>query len=710
MNISLFKSVKESSKSIGVMKISDFFNDIKNGRWQDEVLKYRTIPVDKIEERKNFKKKMPGVTPSAIFKERNESGISSHSGIICIDIDAKDQVAEINIDILKDDSYVYAIHSSISAGSSYAVYFKIDKNKHLDAFEGLKKYLFDNYFIVIDVACKDKTRLRIVSYDPDIYVNEKAKFFKQYVKKTEKKQIAPVVFVKSDFDRLVNEAKSMNLFDDYKDYIECGFALASEFGAGGRDYFHALCSSSSKYNRDKADKDYDRICNRNKTGISISTLYFIFKQNNLEIVGEKTKKFAAIARYSENPKEYLEKNNLKDDENLIEKFKDKRTSFSGELGEIASMIKMNNIKFNEVIRNYDFNGIEMTDRVLAEFYTKVWDKIDDGISKDKVFTLIQSRDITPSFNPILDWFQKYKNLKYENEFKKLVKCFDYEAEIYYEGKKTDWDDYLEIFLKKWLLGIIASAHGTYSLMILVLIGEQGTNKTRFFRNLLPSGLSSFYAESNLDEGKDSEILMTKKLLIIDDEFGGKNKKDANKLKRLTSQQTFSIRVPYGRVSEDLNRLAVLGGTSNELEIINDPTGNRRIIPVNLKNFKFEEYEKIDKKKLFIELYHEYLINPESWFLTKDEIFWLNEATIRNTETMSENELIASHFYKNEHNYMTCTDIMMTLHSVYPILKTNTKRIGQALAKNGYYPELLRVNDKVSRIYRIMAKSVTNTTL
>ena len=37
------------------------------------------------------------------------------------------------------------------------------------------------------------------------------------------------------------------------------------------------------------------------------------------------------------------------------------------------------------------------------------------------------------------------------------------------------------------------------------------------------------------------------------------KKDATKLKRLSSQQTFSIRAPYGRITEDLNRLAVLGG-------------------------------------------------------------------------------------------------------------------------------------------------------
>ena len=69
-----------------------------------------------------------------------------------------------------------------------------------------------------------------------------------------------------------------------------------------------------------------------------------------------------------------------------------------------------------------------------------------------------------------------------------------------------------------MLGIIASMHGTYPLLILVLTGTQRIGKTKFFRNLLPDELMEFYAESKLDEGKDSEILMTKKLTILDDEL------------------------------------------------------------------------------------------------------------------------------------------------------------------------------------------------
>jgi predicted P-loop ATPase len=383
--------------------------------------------------------------------------------------------------------------------------------------------------------------------------------------------------------------------------------------------------------------------------------------------------------------------------------KSENTKEKNEIDNIIELIKLNNVKFNEITRNFEFNGEEMTDRILANFYTKVWQKIDDGISKDKVFTLIQNKDNSISYNPIKNWFENNSHLTTDNEFDKLKNCFEIEQLIYENDGVYNFDDYLDTYLKKWLLGIIGSAYGTYSLMILVITGEQGIKKTEFYRNLLPKDLRKFYAESNLDEGKDSEILMTKKLLIVDDEFGGKSKKDATKLKRMSSQQTFSIRMPYGRVSEDLMRLAVLGGTSNDAEVINDPTGNRRIIPINLISFDFDAYMKIDKDKLFIELYNEWKANKEGWFLDKTQIEYLNKANEKNIEVMSEVELINRHIQNDPTSKMTNTDVILELQKIHPTFKTNTKRMGQALKKCGYEQTIFRNGSKTIRAYEIKIK-------
>lgn len=693
MNVSIFQSAKVT-KPLRNLSVDAFFDCIKTGEWQDEVLQYRTGKLEKV--------LLKSVTPSGTFRERNKQGIIEHSNLICIDVDEKDQICQINIEHIKSDPYTFAMHRSVSGkNNSYAVYIKIDGNRHADAFLGLEKYFFSNFGVVVDKACKDVSRLRFVSYDPECYVYKQSKIFKKYLTKEHKKILNynfPTV-IKTDFDELVSKAKHLNLFDDYEDYINLAFGLASEFGESGRDYFYSLCSSSSKYEQKQAEKDYTTACNRKNSGITIKTVYWKFKQAGLELISQKTKEVISIKKLSQNPEKELEKRGLADIPELqID------TNIPQEIQELIELIRLNKTKFNEVTRQFEMNGEVLDDRSLSNFYCEVWEKIDAKMSKDKIFTYIQNKNHSESYNPIHDFFERNKNIVTNNEFKKLVNCFNIDAKIAINGDFFNVDDYLQVFLKKWLLGIIGSAYGTYSLMILVLVGKQGTRKTEFFRNLLPEDLQSFYSESNLDEAKDSEILMTKKLLIIDDEFGGKSKRDATKLKRLSSQQTFSIRMPYGRLSEDLNRLAVLGGTSNEEEVINDPTGNRRIIPVNVVGFDFETYKKIDKTKLFIELYKEWEKDKQGWFLTTKEIEALNLSTEKNTEIMQEEEIILQNFVAKNDNEMTNSDIKNQIEREFLSIKTSTKRIGQALKKCGYNKKAVFRNGKTLQIYNIIHKN------
>ncbi|MBU3661186.1 MAG: hypothetical protein FGM14_15040 [Flavobacteriales bacterium] len=689
--VSLFEKVKEKdAKPKYNLSMREFYDGIKNGRWQDEVLDYRTG--------KRKKDTLTSLTPSGVFSVRNVKSLMEHSGFICLDVDAKDQIGTIDIESLMKDEFVNAIHASCSGNGGYAIYVKIVGEKHLEAYLGLEHYFFVNYSIVLDKACKDVSRLRFVSYDPDIYINEKSKIFKSYLKKkeVERNNWKPLV-VKSDFDDMVNQASSMNLFDSYDDYIRLAFSLTSHFGIDGKSYFHSLCSSSSKYNYEKAERDYTTASKRNETGITIAFTYWKFKDAGIQLVSEKTEQIKTIAKLTENPKQVLKEMNIKDDDNILDQLEKPNTEKT-EIDLIIEMIRLSKVRFNEITRNFEFGNEEMTDRILAKFYTNVWQKIDDGISKDKIWTLIQNKDNSESYNPIHNFFYKNEHLKPKGLFDELCKCFEIEQQIAMENGIYKVNDYLEVFLKKWLLGIIGSSFGTYSLMILVLTGEQGIRKTEFFRNLLPDELRKFYAESNLDEGKDSEVLMTKKILIIDDEFGGKSKKDATKLKRLSSQQTFSVRMPYGRISEDLQRLAVLGGTSNDYDVINDPTGNRRIIPINLISFDFEKYKKINKVELFMELYHEWKENKLGWFLTKNEIEILNKCTTKNTEVMSETELISKHLKYNPSGQMTNTEIKLELEKLYPSFRTNTKRIGQALKICGFEQIIIMKDNKTKRVY------------
>jgi hypothetical protein len=236
---------------------------VKGGKWQEKVERVRSAIDTK--EKEKLKKALPCVTISGTFSERMASGLIKHSGLICIDID-KDISHRKEIE---EDPYTYACFASAS-GNGLAVIVKIDPAKHLDSFTGLEKYYKDRCQITIDKSCKDVSRLRFVSYDPDTYINENSLVFEV------------TSFFVSDFEKAVSavESAGVNLTqDDYHRYLRIGFAIASECGEAGRDYFHRVCRLSSKYNEKNCDKQYN-YCLRDKGAkkTSLGTFFHYLKE------------------------------------------------------------------------------------------------------------------------------------------------------------------------------------------------------------------------------------------------------------------------------------------------------------------------------------------------------------------------------------------------------------------------------------------------
>jgi len=128
MNISIYKNISDT-KSQDTTLLDQFLQDVKNGKWQTQVERVRQT------QDPEQKKSVPLVTVSGQFKERNASGIISHSGFICIDIDGIEPVQMVDVaNKLWTDPYTYACFKSIR-GNGLAVVVRIDPARHLDAFE-----------------------------------------------------------------------------------------------------------------------------------------------------------------------------------------------------------------------------------------------------------------------------------------------------------------------------------------------------------------------------------------------------------------------------------------------------------------------------------------------------------------------------------------------------------------------------------------------
>jgi len=704
-NLSLYDDITKKSSN-KTTPIDIFLHDIKEGKWQDCVLKIRTIK--DYEVRKVEKKKIPYVTISGYFgKERKANELSKHTGLIGMDIDDISQELEGMRTLLSADPYVYSIFTSVS-GTGLCVIFKIDGEKHKEAFEGIADYLIKNYQIIVDPSGKDVSRARFVSYDPDLYINSHAATFKKYLSKPKKRKIVSTIFVKNEFDNVVNEMVKNNVscVEDYRDWLSIGFGLADQFGEGGREYFHSLSSCSQKYERSMCDKQYTH-CLRSKgsTGkVTIATIYWFAKQAGINIYTEKTKRIAAVTstqkkaglnaqQIAENLEKF-EGISKQDATDIIQQAFSANHSFSNSeniVDNIRAYLRHTyDLKRNVITRKLENNGRILDEIDLNTMYLDAKVLFDE--LNFELFMKVLFSNNTSQYNPLLEWFENNTG-HYTGVIDAFFGCFDTPDDIKYFGKK-------------WLVGVISAIHGIHSPLMLILAGEkQGTGKTEAFRRMLPKELKAYYAESKLDAGKDDEILMTQKLIIMDDEMGGKSKKESKRLKELTSKQTFTLREPYGKMNVDLDRLAVLCGTTNDLQILNDPTGNRRQLPMLINGIDFNAYNLVDKRQLLIEAYNLYKSGFE-WQLSREDVQKLAGKTEKFEDYSAEYELITKYFSIPQGTWneeMSATDIKIDLEARTG-QKLSLRKIGLELKRLGFYSEIKKINKSPKQVYFVQPLS------
>ena len=253
------------------------------------------------DERHDIKKQLynqiPAVTVSGRFSQHNSEHLIEASGLICIDIDWKD-----NVDImpqvpsiLQKLKYVAYCGKSIS-GDGYFAIIPIENPKHFKQhFYALEEEM-KSYGIVIDKSCKDITRLRYASYDADGYYNpnattyyweldKEAKVANNSKEKVTKKRLSPTSSTMTDAEMVGKQLeflKSSNstIPDDYDTWFKVGMALNSGLGDDGRTYFHEFSKLSDKYDEDECNTQYDNIISHYEGGsdITLGTLFHIINE------------------------------------------------------------------------------------------------------------------------------------------------------------------------------------------------------------------------------------------------------------------------------------------------------------------------------------------------------------------------------------------------------------------------------------------------
>ena len=687
MLISHYKNIHDSQDTD--IELESFLEGVQTGKWQDIVFDVRNAPTKEIKDLK--KKTAPLVTISGSFSARKDDALRKHSNFIAIDIDNLDDASETK-KRLADDSYIYAAFLSIG-GNGLCLIVKIDGTRHLDAFNGIAAYLYNEYQLIVDQSGKNVSRARFVSYDPFMLLNKKSATFKKYLPKKKEQKHPKVMVIKTDFDAMIKQMdeKSINLCEDYSEWIRICYALVSEFQEQGREYFHTLSSHSSKYNSLDCDAQFDA-CLKNHSESkgkksTIGTIYYHAKQNGIDIYSEHTK---AIARFTTSQKaaglsadsivKSLEVSGYspEDSKEIVEQIVSKDIKFKSDSvsTDIAAFVNTYDLRRNLITRNIELNGKPIDDNDINSIFLDSKGVFKES-TKDLITSILFSNRIT-TYNPLHEFFEQDlfqpTNFHYPN------------LQLLLASVKSDTPN-ADMYITRWLLSAVASAYGIHSPLVLIFCGEkQGTGKTHWFRYLLPKELRYLFAESKMDAGKDDEILMCKKWFILDDEYGGKSKKEDKRLKELTSKEFINVREPYGRVSLDIRRLAVFCGTSNETQLLNDPTGNRRQIPLHINEIDHDLYNQCDKAALWRELYHMFQAGC-AYTILKEDIIKLNEATEMFKLSTPEEDLIHKKLQPGGSTtygeWMTLTEIQQYLMVETKFNYLNTNRIGQILTSLGF---------------------------
>lgn len=641
--------------------IENYIGFVQHGANQDTVISARALKSKgDTDGYKKLKNSSRLVTGSAVMNdgEKTERNIKSLNGLIVIDIDT--EVTTELLTELKEDKYSYILHRSFG-GDGVCIFVRINSDKFEDSFNGLAQYYYDTYNVTIDQACKNKNRLRYLSYDPDIFINEKAnKFIAKDVKRFAEPKQTNFIYTKSDFDHILEQIKERQIDlcnEQYHIYIRIGLALYDKFGTSGEEYFHFICNYGAKYNRARAEKDWKGLCKNSQGKVKIGTLYYYCKQAGLSIYSEKTKQIInrvkiskaqgspTVDSISANLKSAHEIEVTQEDCQLITELIQSKVDYSFE----ANIDKANIEQLEDFIIDtfepivdditditYITGGVRLSDKEVNSIYIQATKSFDFTVSMGDVRAILNSNRVR-RYNP-LSHFLRDNASEPKGVIEDYIKCI------------TPYSEYNLWAFRKWIVGMLHNWTAPLNEKLvcpltLVLNGQQhGTGKTSFLRNTMPKELEKYIIETKISgQDKDSMYRLCSSLLIIDDEFGGKAFKDVKEYKAVSDTNIVTQRRPYGREDNTYKRRAGLAGTTNETDILKDVTGNRRILPISVESIDYNKMLKINKTDLIIEAYN-LLKSGFEWILrTEQEIEYLRVNSSHNETILPVEEIFFSHF-------------------------------------------------------------------
>ncbi|QGG47327.1 virulence-associated E family protein [Heliorestis convoluta] len=168
---------------------------------------------------------------------------------------------------------------------------------------------------------------------------------------------------------------------------------------------------------------------------------------------------------------------------------------------------------------------------------------------------------------------------------------DYLSSLVWDGRKrierimidylgADDNECVRTFTRKILVAAVTRIYrpGAKFDYSVVLVGPQGIGKSYIIKRLGKDWHSDSFITV---KGKEAYEQLQGVWILEMAELTATKKVDVEAVKHFISKSEDTFRVAYGRHNETFKRQCVFFGTTNDYDFLNDPTGNRRFLPITV---------------------------------------------------------------------------------------------------------------------------------
>jgi predicted P-loop ATPase len=273
-------------------------------------------------------------------------------------------------------------------------------------------------------------------------------------------------------------------------------------------------------------------------------------------------------------------------------------------------------------------------------------ELDIDIPKEEAIEIILKLARENQYCPIIEYLEKVEatypepNINFANLTSQLLGTSDPLHTVY---------------LKRHLIGSVVRALNPGCKMdtALILQGDQGIGKSSFFRALYGD---DFFDDTMAESSDKDELMKLHQHWAVEwAEFETQlSRKGYSRLKQFMSTKVDNYRAPYARATKPIKRRSVLVGSTNELEFLNDPSGDRRywVIPLgDSMNLSLTEQLRDQIWAAAVAAYRA----GEQWHLTSEEKKLADEANqpFRTSDTW-EDYILA---YVQDRQFVTISEVL-----------------------------------------------------